>query len=532
MEKKQVIWGAVLVALVTGTNLSEAAGLSFTTIKPVKSEDNLMEWNDDYRKALEEAMDVHNLMTEVRRLKGVERQLTVTKQMRDLEEKRLAALEKCSIDKLGEQFKNPKEVWDKMMDEYAQKEKEMTIYVNATKEPTKEEQEAFLEYMQSGVMTPEMVAEQYAPWRIGQEILMDVYQNQDKWGERKDAKASSFPLWKDQKYIFDQEWNDYYTKLNAYFGAPSEGRPVVGEEKYDYAKYEDVQKAHDAYVATLTAKSPAKATALAVELKNPPKAPKPLPPKEEMVVYFETDTPDASVYPELPEPWQKYAENDFKDIDPNGEMATDFKEGLVLKEQAKGGQNSNRLTACARRKQSVNGMLSIEKVGDLGGDSMLGKTYDKLEKYIELESGDNLLDEKSREKILTRLKIKKKELIEEAEKELLSRPEDKEEIIPMIALDDIEDFDELKRLNPDAFAKLKTKMPVSVYEQDENILKALKKDTEGRVLISEVNAGDVDQLLKEEEAKRAFVEGQDDIEKMVAAGANVKIDETCLNGGI
>jgi len=532
MRKKQIIWGVALVALVIGANLCEAAGLSFKAMKPVQSEAEMMEWNDDYREALEKAMDVHNLMIEVRRMREVERQLNVTKQMRELEEKRLAALEKCSIEKLGEQFKNPKEVWDKMNAEYAKKEKELTIYVNATKEPTEEEQQAFLDYFQTGVMTPDMVAEQYAPWRIGQEILTDVCQNQDKWGERKDVKAPSFPLWKDQKYTFDQDWNAYYTKLNAYFGAPSEGRPVVGDEKYDYAKYEDVQKAHADYVAKLGSKKPAKGAALDVDLKNPPKAPKPLPPKSEMVVYFETDTPEASVYPELPEPWQKYAEKGFKEMDPNGEMAADFKEGLVLKEQAKNGPNANRLTAYARHKQSVDGMQSIEKVGNLGGDSALGKAYDKLGKYIQLESGDNLLDEKSREKILARLKAKKKELVEAAEKELLTRPEDKEEMVPTISLEDIEDFEELKKLNPDVFAKLKIDMPMSVYERDENILKALKKDTEGRVLINEINAGDVDQLLKEEEARRAFVEGQDDIEKMVAAGASLKIDETCLNGGV
>ena len=93
---------------------------------------------------------------------------------------------------------------------------------------------------------------------------------------------------------------------------------MVGDEKYDYAKYKDVQKAHADYVAILGSKKPAKGAALEVDLKNPPKAPKPLPPKSEMVVYFETDTPEASVYPELPEPWQKYAEKGFKEMDPNG----------------------------------------------------------------------------------------------------------------------------------------------------------------------------------------------------------------------
>ena len=433
---------------------------------------------------------------------------------------------------LGEQFKNPQEVWNKMNDEYAKREKELTIYVNSAETPTPEEEQAFMRYMQTGELTAEMVEEQYAPWRIGREILTDVYQNQDQWGERKDEKAPSFPLWQDQKYVFDQEWDSYYVKLNTYFGVPPQGRPIVGDEKYDYAKYDDVQKAHLAYVAALAAKNPVKAAALTAELKNPPKAPKPLPPKNEMVVYFESDSPEASVYPALPEPWQKYAEKGFKDRDPKGEMAADFKSGLILKEEAKTDPKSNRLTAYASHKQAVEGMSAVEELGLADGEGTLGKVYDKLEKYLEVDPEINLLEEESRERILTKLKAKKKELIAKAEKDLLDRPEDKEEMIPTMEWEDMDDFAELKKIDPKVFDRLKAEMPMSVYEQDENILKALKKDTEGRVYITEVNAGDIDKMMKEEEARRTFIDGQDDLEKMIAEGNRTKIDETCLNGGV
>ena len=531
MMKKQIFWGIALAALVAGASVCQAAGLVFATIKPVKST-NIMKWDEDSRESLEEAMDVHNLMLEVRGLAELEDRQSMTERMRELEEKRLAALEKCSIDKLGEQFKNPKEVWDKMNAEYAQKEKELTIYINSAKEPTPEEQQAFMDYLQTGRMTPEMIAEQYAPWRIGQEILTDVYQNQDKWGERKSAKAPSFPLWQDQKYVFDKEWNDYYVKLNTYFGAPVAGRPVVGDEKYDYARYEDVQKAHQAYLTTLAAKNPKKAQILAENLKNPPMPPKPLPPKNEAMLYFETDMADASVYPALPDPWQKYAENGFKDINPNGEMAADFKKGLVLKEQAKYEPKSNRLTAYAMHKQSVDSMNALEGLSMVDGDAVSDKVMVRLEKYVELGPDEDLFNAEVRERVLAKLKAKKNALVAAAEKDLAGRTDDKEEMVPFINLEDVEDFAELKKINPQAFERLNTHIPMSVYEQDENIIKALKKDTEGRVYINETNAGDIDKLLKEEEARRAFVEGQDELEKMLAAGASVEIDETCLNGGV
>ena len=123
-------------------------------------------------------------------------------------------------------------------------------------------------------------------------------------------------------------------------------------------------------------------------------------------------------------------------------------------------------------------------------------------------------------------------MVKLAEKDLVGRTEDKEEVLPTDDLEDIEDFAELKKINPEIFERLTNRMPMSVYEQDENILRALKKDTEGRVYINEANAGDIDKLLKEEEARRAFADSQNEMEKVLAAGASVKIDETCLNGGV
>ncbi|MDY6407797.1 MAG: hypothetical protein SPL08_03740 [Pseudomonadota bacterium] len=527
---KKIYLGIALAALVAGADLCHAAGLTFSRAEPEQST-SIMKWGGNERQALEQAIDVHNLMTEVRSIRDLERQLAVTAQMRQLEEMRLNAMEKCSVNKLGEQFKNPKEVWDKMNAEYDKRERELTAFVNSTK-MTPEEEQAFTNYMQTGEMTPEMVAEQYAPWRIGQEILMDVYQNQDKWGERKDAKAPSFPLWEDQKFQYDQDWDNYYTELNKAFGAPSEGRPIVGDEKYDYAKADEVKKAHQAYVAMLAAKNPAKGKSLAAEFKEPPMPPKPLPPKDEMVIYFETDAGEASVYPELPEPWQKYAENDFKNVNPNGEMARDFKSGLILKEQSKNTDQTNRLTAFAGRRQALDDVSAVEGLSLNHGDSKLGKVYAKLEKYMELEPNGNLLQEKTREVVLKRLQAKQAELVALAEKELQTRTDDKEKMVPSVNWDDIEELAELKKLNPKMVEQIQKQVPMSVYEQDENVIKALKKDTEGRVYINEANAGDVDKLLKEETARRAFVDGQNDLEKMLAEGENVKIDETCLNGGI
>jgi len=531
MIKKVMIMGVALAALVAGANLCQAGGITFATVSPAIPK-MVMDWGDDGRETLVEAMNVHNLIRDVRALKNVERQLAVTEQMRNLEEKQLNALEKCSVDKLSKQFKNPQEVWDKMKAEYDKREKDLSIYVNSAEQSSAEDEQAFLNYIQTGEMTPEMLDERYAHWRIGQEILIDVYQNQDKWGERKSENAPSFPLWEDQKYVFDQEWDSYYTKLNTYFGVPSEGRPIIGDEKYDYAREEDVAKAHQEYVASLAAQSPKKAASLTVDLKEPPKPPRPLPPKNEIVVYLETDTPEAGVYPALPEPWQKYAENNFKDRDPKGEMAEDFSNGLVLKENDKSLPQTNRLVAAAAHKQSLEGMKDVEEVSQAGGDAAVARILSKVTKYIQIPEDADLLNKKTQDDVLSQLKAKKEELLAQAEEEFKQRNPEDSEMVSVVSLENIAELANLKQENPETFEKLNAKMEISEYEQDQNLLKALKKDKEGLVYLNEANAGNIDKLLSREKAKQDYMDRRDGLEKMIAAKSNVQIDKSCLNGGV
>ena len=114
-----------------------------------------------------------------------------------------------------------------MKDQYDRREKELTIFVNSAEGLTDEQREKMREELASGTFSDERLAETVAYWSIGNEILMDVYQNQDAWGARKSEKAPSFPLWEDQKYVFDKAWDDTYIKLNAYFGGLGNSKRVV-----------------------------------------------------------------------------------------------------------------------------------------------------------------------------------------------------------------------------------------------------------------------------------------------------------------
>ena len=524
--------GLIAGCLVASASICLAKGLSFSTAEPVLKEHYVMNLTEADRSAIEAAMDVHNLMLSLRDLESSGKQYAIASQIAQLDEKRLKALEECSINKMADQFKDPKAVWEKMKAEYDRREKELSIYVNSTEPPTEEQQKAFENYLEKGEMTPEMVAEMYAPWQIGRDILIDVYQNQDKWGERKDKKAPSFPLWEDQKYTFDKEWDAYYTKLNAYFGVPPVGRPVIGDEKYDYAKAEEVEKAHKVYLAALVAKNPAKGALLAAALKNPPTAPKPLPPKNEIVIYMETQNPNNQVYPAMPEPWQVYAKDGFKDINPKGEMAKDFEKGLALKEEAKNERQANRLAAYSSLKQSMEGKQIVEGITLLGATRQEDRLLLNLSKYVKVTPDTDLFNPEVRENILEQLQAKQVELVAEAEKVLASQNKEESETLPVSNLEDIEDFAELKEINPDAFKDIKRQMPATVYEQDEWIIKALKADPKGLVFINEVSAGEVDKLLKEEKARAAFFDRPNPLEARLAKAGAKQIDETCLNGGV
>ena len=530
------IWSVCVMAGMVGMSAVCHAdnGLTFSTVQPV-GRDSVMNITGIERRALDAAVDLHNLIVEVRDIDHMRQQLMTTIRMKQIEEARLEALEECSIDKLSEQFKDPEAVWDKMKAEYARREQDMSIYVNSTEDATEEEVQAFQDYMETGAMSQDMVTELMAPWLIGQEILVDVYQNQDAWGERKAKEAPSFSLWKDQKYQFDQEWDQTYQQINAHFGVSPQGRPAVGDEKYDYAKAEKVEKAHQEYLDALKMRNPSKAASLPESLRHAPLAPKPLPPKEEMVVYLETDNPENQFYPALPAPWQKYAENGFKDIDPQGEMAQDFTEDLTLRESAKTvGNSGNRLSSYALLKQSADSTASLEEMALRHADGQLNVLRYKIAQYIPLEQNADLLDPDVQAAVLNQLTAKLKEMVSAAEDEMSRRSPESEEsyLLPEQKWEDIEDLAELKRMNPSLFENLKLTMPPSIYDQDKNLLAALKRDSEGTVFLNEINAGDVDKLLKEAEATKAFMASQDDLEKDLAMAASVPIDETCLNGGL
>jgi hypothetical protein len=109
------------------------------------------------------------------------------------------------------------------------------------------------------------------------------------------------------------------------------------------------------------------------------------------------------VYPALPEPWQMYAKDGFKDINPKGEMAEDFSSGLNLTDEAKKSSQVNRLTFHAGLLQNVDGAKRYENAVLKEVEGKLTVVRRKINEYITLADNANLLNSEVRKKALSDL---------------------------------------------------------------------------------------------------------------------------------
>ncbi len=531
------VYLAAMMLVATGM-VMPAAALEFTVAKPTVVAKPMTSVGVDDT-ALQKALAVHNAMNEMRTLLQKQKNQEVMQKNLELQQKKMKAMQQCNIKRLAKDFKNPEDVWKKMTDEYDTRERDLAIYINSADDMTDEQRATLKENLENGYFSDESLAEVMAYWDIGNDILTDVYANQDKWGERLSPDAASLPLWEDQKYIFDKEWNQKYEAINLYFGVPPNGRPLIGEERYDYKNTDQLQAAHDAYLAALTAKNPVKAALMPPEMREAMVAPKPLPPKEESVMYIETDDPEKRVYPALPEPWRQYQADHFRDINPNGEMASDFSRGLELKDSAKNrtsAEQNNRLTVYQALKKELDGAEKMDLAMKQSVDQTAASVQQKLMNNLDLSGEVDLTDSKAVEDVMNRLRAEKDRMIALAEAQLAE--EAKWEALAWDQLADKQRLEsssamvELSKTNPAYYEKVKDVLGTSVVQRNRELLTALKKDTEAVVAITPTNAKDIDRKIREARAEEALLQKRDEWEKELAAEEERPIDDLCINGGV
>ncbi|MBO7258256.1 MAG: hypothetical protein J6V11_04895 [Alphaproteobacteria bacterium] len=440
------------------------------------------------------ATEAHALLNQLRSLRAEGNKLVKREKEYAEAQERFKELNDCNVKRLADQFKNPKEVWQKITDTYDAKEKELAIYINSAEPST-----------DSGVLkedgltsyTDQEIAELLAYWSLGNEILTDVYANQDSWGERKSPRAPSFPLWKDQKYFFDKDWNDYYTKLNVFFGVPPQGRPKIDDRKYDYKRADETRAAHQAYMKVLTAKNPKQALLLPDELKaGPAVAPRPLPPAEESTMYIGDIEKTHQIFPAWPEPWRKQIENNFANYNTKGELAKDFVVRTFRLKNEVGGvdgtERNNRLNIYQAEKKSVDGAKKMVEASKAIVKAKQQTLQGALEQAgINISVDVDITNPKEYAKLEQAINARKNEYIKQVEERLDSDPWN----------------DSIK------------------YE-----IEALKKDKTGKVSVSKYTAIGIDQALLEADSIEALQQKQEKFADEQMKKAQKPINKKCLLG--
>ena len=439
------------------------------------------------------ATEAHAVLTQLQSLKAEHEKLVKREKAYIDAQERFKELNDCNVKRLSSDFKNPKEVWKKITDAYDAQEKDLAIYINSA-EPANDT--GILKADGQTTYTDREIAELLVHWSLGNEILTDVYANQDKWGERKSPMAPSFPLWNDQKYFFDKDWNAYYTKLNTFFGVPPQGRPMIDDRKYDYNRSDETMAAHQEYIQMLTAKNPKKALLLPDELKaGPALAPRPLPPSEEITMYIGDIEKTHQIFPTWPEPWRKQIENNFADYNTKGELARDFVPRTFRLKNETGGvdgtERNNRLNVYQLEKKNVDAAKQMFETAKVLVKSKQQTVQQSLE-HTNIDIADiDISNPKEYAKLERLINQRKNDYIQQVESRLDSDPWND-----------------------------------SLRQQ----INALKKDTAGKVAVSKYNAVGIEQSLLEVAAVEALQQKQERFADEQMKKSEKPINEKCLLG--
>lgn len=502
----------------------------------------------DYQTPLNKALELHNFLNSLPAYQADQKRYEEAKDQTVSDRRRYEAMEACNIQRLEAYFKNPKDVWRKMKEKYDGDEKELAIYFNSSTVLSPDEKKAqLLETNQPA--TDQELSEMFMYWSLGRNILNDVYQNPEKWGEVKKPNTAVFPLWKDQKYLVDRSYDKKYNEINMFFGVPPNGRPLIGDSKYDYKQHNEVVLAHTAYITALSAAKPERALLMPEHMRQAPAAaPKPLPPAAESVIYLKNQDGTTAIYPETPAPWKQFADSGFSDYNPNGEMDNDFSgKSLELRpetvQRVVETQNHNRLEVYQSLKKKLSASQKTEEIyqrQETANQKIMRATADKyaLTPKTNISGQIDLMNEKQLNAFKEQIKAKKNAYLDEATT-ALAENEAKGLVVKTLP---VEQAAKEKYINKKMhggmekqalYQQVKEVISLTPEEQARRMIHALRQDTEGDVLLTRVNTGNIEGQIKAAKAVQALqAETELQLEEhRKKYKKRHKIDEMCLNGG-
>ena len=443
---------------------------------------------------------------------------------KELADAKYNAMQSCNIKYLAQIYENPEEAWSNITQDYDNQELEMTLsLLNAA--PKK---------LQTG---EEIRSEQMAHWYLGKEVLSSLYAEPEKYGKLKDGK--SFPLWEDQKYVYNEEVNKFIQKINSLIGRTGKIPGVSSQNTYT-----ENEKAFNAYLNGLSAKELAK---IPDNYKTFPKPPNALPPANEILLIMDDPEQSKSLFPNWPEPWKKFVESDFQSYNPNGEMSKIFQtKSLSVKDEYRHkptSEKNNRLNVYqglkkAKQTADTNYSLAVEFQQE-----MIDTISTDL-KGLNVSATFDINDVKSIDLVQEELIAKKQKYIDSIRKKITKNQQNAPKTELTQDSDFIKNFatlpyseqvaqiSKLEKGSPE-YIKANNILNATLQLEHLNYLDALEKDIEGELVLGTTNSTKVDHLKKEKEAEKALQqEMRIEKEKQLKKEYEKKIDSNCLNGGV
>lgn len=522
MIKKYFLFAVAGIAF--SAILSNIANAQFVQVPVAEAPVKKIESQENYLPELAELIGIQAIQQKISILKELYNKTTSEKKQKELAESRYNAMEKCNIEHLADIYEDPATAWKNITTEYDNQEMEMTLSIL----------DAMPKKLHSG---EEIRTEQLAHWQLGREVLTSLYASPEKYGKLKDGKT--FPLWKDQQYLYNQEVNSFIQKFNSYLGRSGKINGVSSQNSYL-----ENETAFQQYLTSLNSKELAQ---LPNEFKSLPKSPKALPPANEILLMMDDPSQSKSVFPAWPEPWKNFVNSNFENYNPNGEMAKIFQsKSLVVKDEYKHmniKEKNNRLNVYQGLKKSKNTMqqnyqsaLDFQKesaqsiVDDL---KLLGITNEiDAEDITSIDPIQNQLIEKKQ----TYINNIRSKITQNQKKNPSIDVKNENDFLREFALlpysQQVETLETLER-GSDNYVKATNIINATQTKEHLDYINALEKDLEGELLLTTLNATQVDHLKNEKEAEKALHEEfQKEEEKEFQKEYELKIDSQCLNGGI
>lgn len=545
----KTVFIGILTGMIVLSGIPLKAQHTFKRVVPAKIEPMPTPQKQiDFQSPLNKALELHNFLNSLPMYQADQKRYEDAKDQTISDKRRYEAMEMCNIQQLEKYFKDPKDVWRKMKEEYDKNEKELAIYLNSSIVLSPDEKKAQL-FETNQPATDQELSEMFMYWSLGRDILNDLYQNPEKWGDVKKPNTAVFPLWKDQKYLVDRSYDKKYNEINAFFGVPLNGRPLVGDSKYDYKQHNEVVLAHKAYITALSAAKPERALLMPEHMyQAPAAAPTPLPPASESVIYLKNQDGTTAIYPETPTPWKQFMDSGFSDYNPNGEMGNDFSgKSLELRpetvQRAVVTQNHNRLEVYQSLKKRLSSSQKTEEIYQRQENTNQKTMREMADRYALTPKTNtlgqiDLMNEKQLNALKEQIKEKKNAYLNEATSALAEN----EAMGLVVKTLPIEQAAEEKYINQkmrdgvekqSLYQQVKEVISLTPEEQARRTIYALRQDTEGDVLLTRVNTGDIEGQIKAAKAVQALqAETELQLEEhRKKYKKRQKIDEMCLNGG-